>query len=456
MSVVTRRLRRHAYLVALSLCATVLFATYASPQQRPAWLDRFENLTYDLRLRLTLPHRQERHIVIVDVDERSLQQEGRWPWPRDRLARLVDILFDDYRVNQLGFDMVFAEPDRNPGLEAIATLQGAGAPSAELQAELAGLAQQVDRDARFAASLKDRKVVLGYYFQSRNNINAGSRIGQLPEPVLPLVEAGMDGLPLNLAVGYGANLPQLQQAVPAAGFFDNPSQDDDGVIRAVPLLVEYQGGVYESFALAMARVALGGWFIAPELALDAQGRTLGLEALGVEDRRVPVDDGANALVPYLGRQGSFPYVSASDVLQGKVAAEILRDAMVLVGTTSPGLQDLRSTPVQGVYPGVEVHANLIAGILDGRIRHRPGYAAGMELVTLVVLGLLLTFLFPWMSALFSILVTAGLLGLVINLNLLAWDEGLVLPLASSLYRRSWWTKCWSSHSNWICVARAVK
>jgi adenylate cyclase len=151
------------------------------------------------------------------------------------------------------------------------------------------------------------------------------------------------------------------------------------------------------------------------------------------DRKVPVDERLAALVPYRGPQGSFPYVSASDVLKRAVRPETLANRIVLVGTTAPGLMDLRVTPVATVYPGVEVHANLIAGMLDGRIKHRPGYVAGVHFVTLLVAGLLLVAWLPFLGPLRSTLVALAAAGVVAGGNLAAWQQAnLVLPLASPL------------------------
>lgn len=432
MKIIFSRWRKHRYLILLSLLLTALVIAYSPPQHRPAWLDRFELLTYDLRLRLTLPNRQDRRIVIVDVDEVSLQQEGRWPWPRDRLASLLDQLFDRYQVRVVGFDMVFAEADESHG---IVQLRELAERSSEVEPaflrQLKVLEGQIDRDAQFARAMRDRRVVLGYYFQSANSLSRGGRVGLLPESLLP-AGVGLDDLPLHEGAGYGANLALLQQATPFAGYFDIPLSDDDGVIRRVPLLRRYQSELYDSLSLAVLRAATDDWFVTPVLELDEDGRTLGLDALSVAGLRIPVDDQSNALVPYLGRQGSFPYVSAADVLSGTASRETLQGAIVLVGTTSPGLLDLRATPVQSLYAGVEIHANLLSGMLDGAIRHIPGYILGGELVVLALLGVLLALLYPCVSARVSIVVTIALLLLCVKTNLLLWNQGLVMPLASTL------------------------
>jgi adenylate cyclase len=148
---------------------------------------------------------------------------------------------------------------------------------------------------------------------------------------------------------------------------------------------------------------------------------------------IPVDKLVTALVPYRGTQGSYPYVSATEVLHGQAPVELLKNKIVLVGTTAPGLFDLRATPVDRVYPGVEIHANLIAGMLDGRVKQRPPYVLGAEIVLLMLSGIVMATVLPLVNPLRATLITALVLVSVFGTNVLVWTEGnLVLPLASGM------------------------
>lgn len=368
-------------------------------------LRTLEYFAYDTRLKLTLPETVDERIVIVDVDERSLAAEGRWPWPRDRMARLVDMLFDEYEISVLGFDMVFAEQERHAAFQNLEDML-----RAEQQTTLADrVASLTPRsDARFASSLEGQPVALGYYFSGNPNT-----AGRLPEPYLPSVIAESLDIPAPEAGGYGANLPVLQEAARRGGFFDNPLSDDDGVFRRAPTLQSYQGALYESLSLATVQLHLD-----EPLSIGENN-----EWLYVGEHRVPVDEDMAAFVPYRGDQGSFPYVSASDVLSGSVPdPAILRNAVVLVGTTAPGLYDLRNTPVQKVYPGVEIHANLISGILDSRFLNRPSYMRGAELVVGGTLALALAVAFPLLGAIGGAVLGAAALLLVVAANLYLWVQ----------------------------------
>jgi len=312
-------------------------------------LDRY---LYDTRMRLQPPKPNSR-VLIVDIDERSLKEQGRWPWSRQTLAKLTDTIARDGGARALAFDIVFAEP-------------------------------QAQQDPALMKALTGLPVALGYYFSSE--LGAVST-GTLPAPVWPAIVLHDRKLAVTTWNGYGANVMPLQRAARSAGFF-NPVVDRDGVVRALPLLAEYKGQLYESLAVAMLRIYFGN---AP-LTLRADG--LNADSLGFgpsgDQARIPISSGTTALVPFQGRGGSaasrFRYVSATDVLEGRVEPRLFRDRIVLVGTSAPGLTDLRATPVSEVYPGVEIHASLIAGALEGTIRTKPVEAPVISAAVIALVG----------------------------------------------------------------------
>lgn len=393
-------------------------------------LQRLENYAYDLRLRWTAPGGIDQRVVIVDIDEASLRTEGHWPWDRAKLALLVKNLFDEYQVAVAGFDMVFAERDENAALaELHSLLNKRGDQSAH--ALLAWLRPQLDRDRGFGADLKGRPVVLGYYFI--DDPKAAYRRGRLPPPVLAAGSFPPEMTHAVPAQGYVANLPDLQRHARGAGFFDNPRVDDDGVFRRVPLLQELDGALYEGLSLAMVRVYMKQP-LRPVLAPDPESGYPAMEALQIGTLRIPVDAEAAALVPFRGPKGSFRYVSASEVLHKRLSnPELLKDAIVLVGSTAPGLLDLRATPVQHVYPGVEIHANLISGILDQRIAQRPAYTGAAEFVLLALVGLALVLILPVLEALMASVVSAVTLIALLAINIYLWKvQQLAFPLVPSV------------------------
>jgi len=417
----------------LSAAVTGLFVLHASGWWSFSFLHQLESIAYDARLNLTLPGTVDPRIVIVDIDERSLRAEGQWPWPRGRLATLVEQLFERYQVAVLGFDVVFAEPDSTDSIFK-ALIRGPLGQDAQRRTELERLRRELDPDRRFAVAMHGHSVVLGYFFNTRTSPDASIQFGLLPNPIASIRDLGANNTTLIEAVGYGANLPLLQDNAYSGGFFNSPLVDRDGVFRRIPLLVRYRDYLYSQLALAVVRALLDNppveLVMAAGYGADAHDRRL--EALRFGGFTVPVDELGAVLVPYRGRQGSFPYVSAVDVLEGTVDPRLLEGAIVLVGTTAAALLDLRPTPVQNVYPGVEINANLIAGILDQDFKTRPVYSAGLEIVQFVSVGLL-GVLIGWLSPMWALLLTLAVGGVLLGVNGYLWQaQALVAPLAAPL------------------------
>lgn len=417
----------------LGLVLLLLLLGHSAQFYRIGLIERLDAIFYDAKLRLTMPSNVDDRIVIVDIDEKSLAEQGRWPWGRDRLAHLMDKLFDRYQVRLVGFDVVFAEPDVSSGIKALDTMAGGELrANAAFLGTLRTLRPQLDYDARFAAALKGRKVILGYYMSS---IEGGKSSGALPAPALPPEAFAIKPAMITHWQSFGANLPILQQAAAGAGHF-NPLVDFDGISRRVPLLVEYQGGYYESLALAMVRALHDFPPIMPGYA-DPNDSYAGLEWLDLPAGKgllhMPVDENVAALIPYRGPQGSFPYVPATDVLNDRLPADSLKGKIVLVGTTAPGLMDLRATPVATAYPGVEVHANLIAGMLDGALKHKPAYLLAADILQVLVAGLLMIFLLPRLSPLKATLAGLFIVLVLTTANFYLWQgSNLVMPFANAL------------------------
>ncbi|MEQ1879857.1 MAG: adenylate/guanylate cyclase domain-containing protein [Burkholderiales bacterium] len=429
-------MKKHLARIALGLVIVVLFIGHAVQLYKIPFIDRFENIVYDARLRLTMSKTIDPRIVIVDIDEQSLEAEGRWPWGRNKLGRLVDQLFDHYQVGIVGFDVVFAERDESSGLGVLNRLaEGELKANDHYQSVLKNIAPQLQYDRLFAEKLRNRAVVLGYYFSNAEDQHGSGRaIGALPKPVLSPGTFKGTNIAVTRWSGYGANLQAFQDAAVVAGHF-TPLTDEDGVTRRVPMLAEYEGAYYEPLSMAMVRLGLGLPPVMPGIPEKTRWAKEypGLEWIDIGAVRIPVDSDVSALVPYRGKQGSFKYVSATEVLRGSAPIVDLRNKFVLIGTTAPGLFDLRAAPVQSVYPGVEVHANLIAGMLDGNIKQRPPYVMGAEFLLLILSGTGMAFLLPLLTPLRATILTAVALLSVFAVNVLVWTEGnLVLPLASGL------------------------
>lgn len=387
-------------------------------------IERLDNICDGLRMQAR-PAVLDMRIVIVDIDEASLVSVGRWPWSRDVVARLVGRLGDDYRARAIGFDVVFSEPDTSSGyavLERLAGDQLKNIPA--FREQLGALRAGMDYDGLLARAMQGRPVVLGY------NVSALQKKGLLPAPAFTVDALHGREVDALESPGYEANLARLQQAARGAGIF-TAITDADGILRASTLLQRIGDGYYPSLSLALAAVALDASAVAPYFATSADGLSQaqlsngGLDYVSIvrptgSQVAIPVGEALTTTIEYRGRGGpgggAFTYVSAADVLSGKADHRLLDGRIVLVGTTAPGLNDVRATPVNREYPGVEVHANLVRSILDNSFKHRPDYAVGAELLQLLAAGIVLSILLPLLSSLWALLATVAALAAAIGFN----------------------------------------
>ena len=415
---------------ALSAAFVIFIALHTASVFRIAAIDRMEAWFYDAWLKQTAQAGIDDRVTLLDIDEKSLQEIGRWPWGRDKMVTLLDRLFDQYQVAAVGFDVVFGEPDNSSGLNSLTRLA---------QQELAGnrafttavtrLKPELDFDARFAQALAERPVTLGYYF-----IPSGMgviRTGRLPPPELPKNAFGNLKLNVSEPTGYGANLPAFQQAAQAAGFF-NMLADDDGTARRMRMVMPFESGYHLSLSASTLRLAFGG--DAPRAGYSTTqflGRDYRQPWIEVGGLKVPLNRDGTVHVPY--RAGApYPYVSAADVLKGRAKIGQLENRILLVGSTAPGLSDLRVTPFSSTFPGVEIHAHLITGMLDGNTRHMPAWADDARLVAVLLLGGLIAWVVIRLGPTIGLIATLAALALLVSAYALAWKSLWVIPMAAPL------------------------
>jgi len=418
------RLRRFAWQFVASAVFLALLLGHLLSAYQLGFVNKLDAAFYDLKFHLFRITAEEERIVIIDIDEKSLKELGRWPWSRKVMATLSDRLQREYGVATVAYDVLFGEPDRSSGLSVLEELaRGPLAGEAGFQATLLRLRPNLDYDGLFAESLRAGPSVPGFYFSFAEPPEIA---GELPAPVMHCAEAKALGLTPWRATGYNANLPQIQAASGVAAFF-NMKADFDGVARRMPMLMDYRDQCYGSLSMHSVLKAMG---IEQVRLRPARGwRPPALDFDGLE---VPLDRNAMALVPYR-RAGAFRYVSATDVVHGRTPAAELEGRIALLGTTAPGLMDLRVTPLSNVFPGVEIHASLISGILDGTVKWEPMHGRGLEIAVALGLGLLLALWLPFASPLWAGVVTLTLSLTAIALNFYAWVAwNASLPLASVL------------------------
>lgn len=427
-------LAKHGARWGFGFIITLIACAQALGYLRSNTLDRLDLYFYDLRVKAQTPHLDQR-IAIVDIDEKSLVEIGRFPWSRHIIADLITKLTDHYHVKAIGFDVQFSEPDKSSGyatLEALAKNDLKEVPLFEK--ELEKLKPKLDYDAQLANALKDRPVVLGYSFSEK------IRKGALPTPAFQTAELFGRSLSAKNATGYVGNLALLQNSARAAGFF-NEEVDSDGLLRSSPIMLRLDDGFYESLGLATARVALGATQIRPQFIANTDDDYGVLEALILntqpQETRIPVEDLIKVQIDYRGKGGpeggGYPYISAADVLHKRVPIKDLENRIILVGTTAPGLNDLRTAPVNNQYPGVEAHANIIASILDGKFKQNPDYSSAFNLLQIVLIGTVLITGLALFKPVISMLYTCVITMMVVWFNFWAYRElDLVLPVATAL------------------------
>jgi adenylate cyclase len=370
----------------------------------PILVDSLEGKVYDSFLRSAPRHPASGRIAIVDLDEASLERLGQWPWPRYRIARLLERIRED-GATAVGLDIVFAEPDR----VSLLSLSGEILRDLGTRIDLAGSPREaLDTDRKLAATLAEGPFVLGYQFDFERTRGNGCVLHPLHEAIRDAEGAGgADGL--LEAPGIVCNLPALSKAAGSSGFF-NATPDPDGVLRRVPLVIRHKGALYPNLALALYRKALGG-----DVVLERD--TEGVEALRLDGRRIPLDRHGNMLVNFRGPHRTFPHLSAAAVLEGTADTTRLKGRIVLLGTTAAGLKDIRTTPLDPVQPGVEIHANVLDNLLSGDPIAEPRWARVVRLLLVLVPGFLLTGLLARSSA--------------------AWGLALIVPSAAAIWLGSW-------------------
>jgi adenylate cyclase len=404
--------------LARAVCIVLLFALVPLRLANPRPLEELRVRTFDL-LQTLWPRAQTSHpVVIVDIDEDSLKAIGQWPWPRTTIADLVT------RITQLGaltigFDVIFAEPDRMSPAIAEQSFRGI---DADTRAKLDSLPSN---DQVLADAIKQSRVVVG---------QAGTAIPTPKSPAEAALQTGFavrgpDPSPYLVTFpGLLRNVLPIEEAAAGRGLFSiNP--ESDGIVRRVPVIMEAQGGLVPSLTMEMLRV------VSHSSAILVRVNDAGVQSVAVPGLEVPTDRNGQFWV-HFNRHDQARFVSAKDVLQGNVPPDRFRGRLVLIGTSAIGLLDLKTTPVEAAMPGVEVHAEILESVLTKSLLVQPNYAIGAELVLAVLLGLVIIAVAPILSATVVVLLGAALIAGLVGLSLYLFIEHNLLidftyPLISS-------------------------
>jgi CHASE2 domain-containing sensor protein len=359
-------------LVLLSGAITVVVAAMLAVS-RPGVFTNAEYAVYDSVVGRAPTNPPGPQVVIVDVDERSLSAIGQWPWRRDVIGRMIARIREPGAA-AIALDLMFAEPDRfEPRTEPRAARPDEG-PNSSVPGEIDAA------DAAFAHDLRGGRVVLGYALTFDDNRGLNGCVLHPIGVALAQRSDEPEQAPFFRASGAICSLPMLAQAAGASGFL-NATPDRDGIMRRVPLLLELDGRVYPGLALAAVISAKRTTGIALRVA------NVNTISLNLGDTVAPLDGKSNLLVRYRGRKRTFPYVSAADVLDGRVPADMFKGKLAFVGATALGTREVVATPLDTQFAGVEVQATVADNLLQRDFLRRPASAPALEAAIALGLGL---------------------------------------------------------------------
>ncbi|MFY9072786.1 CHASE2 domain-containing protein [Aliarcobacter butzleri] len=412
--ILNKKIKKFSIYFILSLSLSIfLSAIYIFFPSLPDSLDN-RLRDYLFTIRGELPHNQ--NVVIVDIDETSIKSLGQWPWSRDKLAKILENL-TLANVGIVGLDIVFAEEDRT-------------SPHKILQDLKIYKKDVPNYDLEFANVVENSPVILGYQFDLVKKDNANAKVPQIPAIFIEKDKPQDNKSYLIEAYNTILNIPQIQDKAYSSGFFNN-IPDDTGIIRSVPLIISYDDTIYPSLALEVIRV------INDTQKVVVQYDENGISNIFLDDISIPTDRYGRMLINFRGPERSFKYISAIDIYNNSFDKSEIDGKIVLIGTSAAGLFDLRATPFDSIFPGVEVHANIIDNILMQDFIYKASWLDGANILIIFVLSIIVVMLTTyttfWANPIIFISFSISYLFLVYNL---LFDYGIVLnilfPIATVL------------------------
>ena len=386
------------------------------------FLDIMELKTVDLRFLSRGPVSPGPEVVLAVIDEKSLQEQGKWIWPRSKFAQLVSILSQS-GAKVIAFDVGFLEPDMNSTVQAVSAFEDVvkslGIKDDKLNAYLKQAKQQADNDQMFAEAIKasKAKVVLGYFFQMTaeglEHLDENTIKGYIKDArtsrysMIRYTSDQAQKVRLHEAFVPQSNIGIIARSTRYSGYF-NMFPDRDGAVRWVPLVLKCQKHLYAPLSVQAIRAYTGR---SPTPIIGDYG----VQKIKIGKLTAPTNELGSLIVNFRGRGKTFPHISITDILSHRLPPETFEDKIVLVGATAIGIYDMRVTPFSNVFPGLEIHANIIDNILHQDFLQRPNWAAFFDLAAMVLLGLIVGLAIPRLRALPGAAVTIGILVTYISL-----------------------------------------
>ena len=345
----------------------------------PNHFQSLDNRVRDFYFKFRGPEKASEDIVIIDIDERSIKVLGQWPWERDKFARILNNLANN-GAGIIGLDIVFSEADKTSPLRF----------AKKWNMDTSNLP---DYDELLAQSIVNTPTILGYVFDfdSQEHLNEAP---QIPAIFIEKNKKSQEFLPQ--AKGVLTNLEVIQNAGYSSGYMNN-IPDETGIIRSVPLLIKYDNIIYPSLAFEMYRIANSASKVTTVYS------SAGIDSIKMGKQYIPCDRFGKIHLNFRGPFKSYKYISAIDVYNNSLNKEDIEGKFILIGTSAYGLMDLRSTPMDSVIAGVEIHANLIDNLLNNDMITKPSWAEIVDLSVIILSIFITLFLFSRFSLFFLVL-----------------------------------------------------
>ncbi|MEA2049743.1 MAG: adenylate/guanylate cyclase domain-containing protein [Campylobacterota bacterium] len=375
----------------------------------PKTLESFDNRLRDYMFIVRGEEPDSDNVVIIDLDDKSLKKIGQWPWSRDVVADML-VNLTNVGVGLIAFDVVFAEEDRSNPIKVIKKL------NIKTDQEIP------DYDYTFAATVSQTPTILGYQFQLTSD-----KFMETKAPTIPaiFIEKNRNDFNKEMVIkahGTILNIPLVQDNAYSSGFFNNVP-DESGVVRSVPLVIRYDDQLYPSLALEIIRT------INDKRKVYVNYEDNGVSNIQVGDFLIPTDRYGRTIVNFRGGERSFKYISAADILDNSFDPKDIEGKIAIVGTSAAGLLDLRATPFESIYPGVEVHANVVDNILTQNFIAKPSWMDGLNLAHIFILAfvllLLVAYLPLWLALVFIIAIFSADMYMIFTV---LFEYGLILNI----------------------------
>jgi CHASE2 domain-containing sensor protein len=426
-----------------TLCLVVLFASAIAGKvlYETDPLQPLEYKLYDYMSRL----RQQKEavpVVILAIDDKSIQHIGSWPWPRSYIAEMVRRLSDN-GAHTMGISLLYTSQELNPGLQEIRDLmeklddktsKSALKTLSQVQLFLIEAEKRLDHDDQLIAAVRAaRRLVLPIRFNLGNSIenNAPELSAWLKlnsfelkstaedQTTLPYQERSFRGILVNRDVTanrISQTYEELSRKAAALGHI-NLIAESDGVVRKMPLLITYQDRYFFSFALQVARKYSGVRL--SEIKIDNDG-------LDLKHLHIPSETNHGMFIDFSGQNANIQKVSFSDVISGVIPPDAFRNKIILLGVTAEGLSPRFNTPLGSSAADVEIQANVVENIINGKYISRPYWVFVLEIFALLYFGFFFLFVIPK--------VTARIGALIIGIFLTTWiGASVILFVVSGIW-----------------------